>query len=173
MKIDRVVVSCLESNCYILEKDNKVLVVDPGGYTKKIVEVIGNREVLKVLVTHQHIDHIGSVCDIMDIYKVGKLDNSSLDEKEYQVGPFKFKAIFNPGHSPCSVSYYFEDEKVMFVGDFVFKGTVGRCDLEGGDYNQMKESIKKLKTYPKDTILYPGHGDETTLEEEIKYNPYF
>ena len=61
----------------------------------------------------------------------------------------------------------------MFVGDFVFKGTIGRCDLEGGDYNQMKESIKKLKTYPKDTILYPGHGDETTLEDEIKYNPYF
>ena len=61
----------------------------------------------------------------------------------------------------------------MFVGDFIFKGTIGRWDLEGGDYEQMKESIERLKTYPKDTILYPGHGESTTIDEEIKNNPYF
>lgn len=173
MKVKQVIVGNLEENCYILEKDNQVLVIDPGSDTEKIVQEINEREVLKVLITHKHFDHIGSVYDIMDIYKVGKLDYSSLEEKEYQIGPFKFKVIFNPGHSLDSVSYYFYEEDIMFVGDFIFKGTIGRCDLEGGSFKSMQESISKLKTYPKNTILYPGHGEKTTLENEIRNNPYF
>jgi len=173
MRVERVVVGNLEENCYILEKDNQVLVIDPGEEVEKIKKVINNREILKVLITHEHFDHIGAVCDIIEIERIGKLSYSNLEEKEYQVGPFKFSVIFNPGHSKDSVSYYFKEDNIMFVGDFVFKSTIGRCDLEGGSYKEMLESIKRLKEYPKDTILYPGHGDSTTLGYEIKYNPYF
>ena len=61
----------------------------------------------------------------------------------------------------------------MFVGDFVFKTTIGRCDLEDGDYNKMLISIDKIKNYPKDMVIYPGHGDKTTLGYEIDNNIYF
>ena len=68
---------------------------------------------------------------------------------------------------------YFKDENIMFVGDFVFYGTVGRCDLEGGNFQEMLDSIQKLKNYPDSTILYPGHGKDTILGQEKQNNPYF
>ena len=61
----------------------------------------------------------------------------------------------------------------MFVGDFIFKDSIGRCDLPGGSEQELKESLEKIKTYPKETTLYPGHYETTTLEEEMKNNPYF
>ena len=61
----------------------------------------------------------------------------------------------------------------MFVGDFIFQGSIGRMDLEGGDEEQMKESLHKIKQYPDDIDLYPGHGPRTSLKEEKQYNPYF
>ena len=60
----------------------------------------------------------------------------------------------------------------MFTGDFIFKGSIGRCDLDGGNINDMMDSLKRLKTYDKDITLYPGHGDFTTLKEEEKNNIY-
>lgn len=167
MHIDRVVTGLLEENCYILEKDNKLLVVDPGDDIDKINKVINNREVLKVLITHKHFDHIGA----LSYFDKSLVLNNTLSD--YKIGPFEFSIITTKGHTKDSVSYYFKEEKVLFSGDFLFKGTVGRCDLEGGNFNEMKESITKIKEYPKDITIYPGHGESTTLEEEIKNNPYF
>ena len=95
-----------------------------------------------------------------------------LDNKEYEIGDFKFKTIYTPGHANDEVTFYFEDEKVMFVGDFIFKESIGRWDFPGGSEKEMKESLEKIKTYPKDIKLYPGHQEETTLEHELKNNPY-
>jgi glyoxylase-like metal-dependent hydrolase (beta-lactamase superfamily II) len=61
----------------------------------------------------------------------------------------------------------------MFVGDFVFEGSIGRTDLETGNMEEMEKSIQKLKAYPKDIELYPGHGNKTTLEIELENNPFF
>ena len=61
----------------------------------------------------------------------------------------------------------------MFVGDFIFKGTIGRCDLEGGDFGEMLQSLSKMKGYDPNIVLYPGHGDKTTLGWELRNNPYF
>lgn len=173
MKIKLVVVGSLETNCYILEKDGKVLVIDPGADTKCIQEAIGNKQVLKVLVTHQHFDHIGSLYDIMELYKVGKIDFSNMSSKKYSIGPFQFSILKTPGHSNDSITFYFEEENCMFVGDFIFQNTVGRCDLPTGNFQIMKESIEMLKKYPDDIILYPGHGPSTMLGIEKKNNPYF
>ena len=60
----------------------------------------------------------------------------------------------------------------MFTGDFLFYDTIGRCDLEGGDFDVMKESIQKIKEYSKEIIVYPGHGIKTTLKREFSCNPY-
>ena len=93
-----------------------------------------------------------------------------MEEKEYDIGEFKFKVIFNPGHTSDSISYLFDNN--LFCGDFIFKDSIGRWDLPTGNYNELLDSIDKIKKY-NNLIIYPGHGDSTLLEEEKKNNYYF
>lgn len=89
-------------------------------------------------------------------------------------GPVKFKALHVPGHSPGSIAFYCENEGVVFTGDALFAGSMGRTDLPGGDYNTLMKSIsEKLFTLPEKTVVYPGHYGSTTIGEEIKTNPFF
>ena len=120
MKIGKVVVGQLEENCYIIVIDDKCLVVDPGAEANKIIDEIGDLKVLGILITHRHPDHIGALDKIKEKYKVDIYDFNSCEEKEYNIGPFKFSVIFNPGHTKDSISFYFKKDKMMFVGDFVF-----------------------------------------------------
>lgn len=170
MNITRLVVGSLEENTYILEIDNELLIVDPGSEYDKISKIINNRKVLGILITHSHFDHIGALDSFKDI-DIYKYD--VLEEKEYNIGKFKFDVIFNPGHSKDSVSYYFKKYNTLFSGDFIFYESIGRCDLPTGSISDMEKSIDKIKKYDKDMIIYPGHGEDTTLSHEIKYNPYF
>lgn len=170
MNITRLVVGSLEENTYILEIDNELLIVDPGSEYDKISKVINNRKVLGILITHSHFDHIGALDSFKDI-DIYKYD--VLEEKEYNIGKFKFDVIFNPGHSKDSVSYYFKKYNTLFSGDFIFYESIGRCDLPTGSISDMEKSIDKIKKYDKDMIIYPGHGEDTTLSHEIEYNPYF
>ena len=172
MEILRVVTGVLEENCYILKKNNSCLVVDPGDDYSKIKEVIGDNKVLGVLITHSHFDHIGALREFLKRRGVKIFKKSNVEEKEYNIGDFNFSVIFTPGHSNDSITFYFKEDSTMFVGDFIFKESIGRCDLPGGNVNEMNNSIDKIKKYPKDTKLYPGHYDETTIEYEIKNNPY-
>jgi glyoxylase-like metal-dependent hydrolase (beta-lactamase superfamily II) len=170
MKIERVIVGVLETNCYILSIDNKALIIDPGGEYNKIKKSIGTKEVIGVIVTHYHFDHIGAL-DYFDrsiIY-----DYSNLKEGINKIGPFTFEIIYTPGHKEDLISIYFEKDKCMFVGDFILNGTIGRTDLTGGSVKDMNNSIKKIKKYPKDTIIYPGHDEKSILEYEINNNIYF
>lgn len=173
MKIENIVVGQLETNCYILEKDNRVLVIDPGADLNKIKKVINHREVIGIVITHYHIDHVGALEALRESYDVPVYDYSNLTEGQNKIGPFTFEMIKVPGHKEDLISIYFQEEKVMFVGDFIFKGSVGRTDLEGGDPVEMQKSITKIKKYPREIILYPGHGPSTILGDEIKYNLYF
>ena len=172
MKINRVEVGYLACNCYILDIDNKVLVVDPGDEYDKIKSYLNNKEVLGVILTHRHFDHVGALEDIVNDYEIEVYDNSNLEEKEYKIDNFKFKIIRTYGHTMDSICIYFEDDKIMFTGDFLFKDGIGRCDL-GGDIDMMNKSIDKIKKYNDDIVIYPGHGDKSTLGYEKKYNMYF
>lgn len=173
MNIKNIKVGYLECNCYILEKDNNVLIIDPGDDYEKIKEEIKDKNVLGILITHHHFDHIGCIKEIENEYNVKIYSFNNLEEKEYQIGNFKFVCIYTPGHSNDSVTYYFKEDNVMFTGDFLFYDTIGRCDLEGGNYGEMLKSIENIKKYSKDIVIYPGHGRDSTLEREFLNNPYF
>ena len=164
----------LRENCYVLNEENKYLVIDPGSEFEKIDSYIDNGgEVLGILVTHRHFDHIGALDEFVKKYRCPVYDKISTLEETYHVGPFSFNVIFNPGHTEDSITFYFYKEKKMFSGDFIFEGNIGRCDLEGGDMNEMMKSIKKIKSYPDDTTIYPGHGEFTKLGHEKLNNYYF
>ena len=93
-------------------------------------------------------------------------DTIRLDDDQLEV-------LFTPGHSPGHVSFYSRENKFVVSGDVLFEGSVGRTDLPGGDFNILQESIRtKLYTLPAETIVYPGHGDTTTIGDEMKTNPF-
>ncbi len=172
MEIIKVVTGALDENCYVLVKNDTCLVVDPGDDFPKIKDVIDGRKVLGVLITHSHFDHIGALRNFLTKRSIKIFKRSNLEEKEYEVGDFRFKCIHTPGHSRDSVSFYFPEDEVMFVGDFIFKESIGRVDLPGGNNNEMNQSIEKILNYDDEIILYPGHNEDTTLGYEKENNPY-
>lgn len=99
---------------------------------------------------------------------------SYIDENDtIEFGNQKFKIYHVPGHSPGSVVFYNEVEGCAFVGDVLFRSSVGRTDLAGGNHQELIDGIhQKLLTLPVDTVIYPGHGPATTIGEELKNNPY-
>lgn len=173
MNAEKVEVGAYQCNCYIIKRDNKVIVIDPGDEYEKIKVKIGNNEIVAILITHSHFDHVGALDNFIREYpniQVYKYNN--LKEKEYAIGNFKFRVIYTLGHTDDSVSYYFFEDNIMFTGDFIFKESIGRCDFENSDISEMKKSILKIKKYKKNIILYPGHGDKTTLNSERINNFY-
>lgn len=172
MEIKKVITGVLDENCYVLIKNNTAIIIDPGDDYLDIKEATGENKVLAVLITHSHFDHIGALRNFLTKRSIKIFKKSSLEEKEYTIGDFKFKCIYTPGHSKDSVSFFFEENNCMFVGDFIFKESIGRTDLPGGDNNDMKESLNKLLTFNESITLYPGHDDETTLKYEKEHNPY-
>ena len=172
MEVKSVVTGYLDENCYILIKNGTCLVVDPGDDYHNILDCIGDNKVLGVLITHSHADHIGALRNFLTKRSIKTFKRSNLEEKEYSIGDFSFKCIYTPGHSKDSVSFYFEEDKMLFIGDFIFKGSIGRCDLPGGSEDDMRESILKIMNYDDDITLYPGHYEITNLGEEKKNNPY-
>lgn len=94
-------------------------------------------------------------------------------EGDLSIGPFSFQVYETPGHSPGSVSLYNRENGIVFSGDALFAGSIGRTDLPGGDHDQLLQSIKdKLLSLPTETIIAPGHGPETTVGDEKRSNPF-
>jgi hydroxyacylglutathione hydrolase len=90
-----------------------------------------------------------------------------------KLGNEELHVLFTPGHSPGSISFYSKEHKFLISGDVLFEGSVGRTDLPGGSFEVLEQSIlTKLYTLPEDVIVYPGHGDSTTIGDEMKTNPF-
>jgi hydroxyacylglutathione hydrolase len=88
-------------------------------------------------------------------------------------GSTSLLALHVPGHSAGSIAFYSENDGCVFSGDALFSGSIGRTDLSGGDHQTLIESIRNhLLSLPSSTVVYPGHGHETTIEKEMKTNPY-
>ena len=166
------VVVIVQTTCYILEDNNEVLVIDPGDDFSKIDKHLINKKVVGIILTHNHSDHTGAVQDIVDKYNVCVYDNTNLSEGINQIESFQFEVISTKGHTNNSITIYFKDNKCMFVGDFIFRLGIGRWDLPTGNIKDMLLSIEKIKKYPDDTTIYPGHGEPTTLGYEKENNKY-
>ncbi len=156
-----------------------------------------------ILITHGHFDHVYCIakmkekfpsapvmihkddmdllnqipiqCSMAGIKEIkvpcidGLLDENS---KNLTLGNKEIKIIHTKGHSKGGVCYLIDN--ILFSGDTLFKGSIGRCDLFGGDYKEIENSIKnKLFTLDENITVYPGHGDKTSIKYEKKYNPYF
>lgn len=177
------------------EISKDAMIVDPGYFDEKICEFIENNQLkLKcIYLTHCHFDHILGVKAIkqrydvpiyaaaleelnlmndavnLSSYAIGETvkipcDKVFFDNDEFEVGSVCFRVLETPGHTAGSSCLY--SDKILFSGDTMFCDTYGRCDLPTGNEQQIIHSIKtKLLSLAGDTIVYPGHGDKTTISE--------
>ena len=121
-------------------------------------------------------DSFQKVCDLYSI----PISNTSNPNPKYfslndtfQYGDINFKILFVPGHSPGHVAFYNKENNFVINGDCLFENSIGRTDLPGGDHGSLIKSIKeKLFQLPENTIVYCGHGNETTIEKEKSENPF-
>ncbi len=177
------------------------VIIDPGAEGKQIIKQVERMgmTVKYIMNTHGHIDHVGSNMEIKNAFDVpvlvhekdaamfrspqaslaiftgkGKLkppDQTFQEGDEFQVGRLTIRILETPGHTPGSVTL--DINARLFTGDTLFAGSIGRTDLPGGSYRQIIDSIKqKILVYRDDTVVYPGHGPLTTVEEERQFNPF-
>lgn len=164
MKIDRLILGPLQTNCYILSKNNDCIIIDPADDYNLINKYVNNKNIVGILVTHYHFDHIGA---LENFNKELIFDYSNLKEKNYKLGEFSFDVIYTTGHKEDCITILFKEENVMFTGDFIFKNSIGRVDLPGGNIDEMVNSLKKISKYSKNIKIYPGHSEDTYLGKEI------
>lgn len=203
MKILRLVVGMVQTNCYIFYDENTMegAVVDPGDNAKSILKAIEDEkiQIKYVLLTHGHFDHILAanevvaatgaklVCHKNDLWllkeeAIGEyrqwvknfveptVDIQAEEGTELTIGGLTAYYMNTPGHTPGSSVIKVGD--VLFTGDTLFRHECGRCDFEGGDFNQMLVSLKRLHDLEGDYKVLPGHEGLSTLEEERRNNPY-
>lgn len=108
-----------------------------------------------------------------DMPEMLKVDNPLKNGDRLMLGAEPIDIIAVPGHSPGSIALYCPESKFVVTGDALFKNSIGRTDLPGGSHEQLISSItKRLLTLPPDTTVYPGHGPSTTIESELRHNPF-
>ena len=195
-----VVVGSFEVNCYLVPSlDQKVLyVIDPGGDAEEIIAAASAFPFEKalILLTHCHADHIGAAGEVARRLKISGLYISPADSAMYAspancFPPFlpaaenlpvpaewpphvsDFEILQTPGHTPGGVCYYFREYNALFTGDTLFRASVGRTDLPGGDTAMLLKSISEtLMLLPDSLEIYPGHGYPSTIGFERRNNPY-
>jgi glyoxylase-like metal-dependent hydrolase (beta-lactamase superfamily II) len=184
------------------EETREALVIDPGGNARDILDTLRREQLklVAIVATHAHFDHLFALSELraatrapflLHVDEAPVLANASIGARlfgfvfgqpapadrllregdEVRVGSLAFQVIHTPGHSPGGMCLL--RDRVVFVGDTLFQSGIGRTDLPGGDYGTLMRSIRdKLLTLPDDTMVYPGHGDATTIGEEKRSNPF-
>ncbi len=202
MSIETFSIGPLETNCYVVYEGSSAVVVDPGGDPAPILAFLQekNLKLEAVFLTHLHFDHMYGVADLHKATQapvfmpkgdafmletqysrggmwgfpdVKPFDAADLEEGKYTYGALLVEVIHTPGHSPGSMSLYFPQLKLVCTGDVLFYRSVGRSDLPGGDFDTLVQSIKtRLFVLPAETAVYPGHGLESSIGDEMNNNPY-
>jgi hydroxyacylglutathione hydrolase len=183
------------------QSNREGMIVDPGDEAKRILNKVKELklDIKLILLTHGHIDHTGALKEVKEAtgaevmvhaddakslkgQSLGKLlglsypappppDRLLKDGDSIDVGDLHFLVLHTPGHTSGGICLL--GEGVVFSGDTLFNYSVGRTDLPGGSYNQLMNSLQtKLMTLPDNTVVYPGHGPETTIGAERRGNPF-
>jgi glyoxylase-like metal-dependent hydrolase (beta-lactamase superfamily II) len=106
-------------------------------------------------------------------YQPAEVDKYLSSSDHIDFGNTSLNILFAPGHAPGHMMFFHEQEKQLIAGDVIFRDSIGRTDLPGGNHEQLLESVRKtVYTLPKDTTIYAGHGPTTTVEHEMNYNPF-
>lgn len=203
MKIKRFVFNPFQENTYLVESpQGNCLIVDPGAYDREEKEALlgelRGKEPEAVLLTHGHPDHLAAAGLLQREFGVKVfMHPDDADVPSHIAGPLaahldlefettplsdgqvlqllglECKVIHTPGHSPGGVCYWFESENVLFTGDTLFRGTIGRTDLYKGEYDDLIRSVMdKIMGLPGCTEVLPGHAGSTTIAEERTENPF-
>ncbi len=199
LEVGPIMANCYILGC---EKTKEAVIIDPGDDSDRILMALAdkNLKVKYIINTHGHFDHVGANKKMKEVTKasimihvedepmLAQLDSAAAsfglsaenspgadkhleDGDEISFGEITLKVIHTPGHSRGGVCLY--TKGYLFVGDTLFAGSIGRTDLPGGDYNTLISNIKKkLFVLPGETVVYTGHGPETTLAREKESNPF-
>jgi hydroxyacylglutathione hydrolase len=175
MELERIVVGGLENNCYILKSHETGIIIDPGDEPQKILNAVGGLDIVLILATHRHFDHITAMRKVKEalgkraaIHKldwVSGFDEEIQDGQMIEFGHDKLGVIHTPGHTPGSCCFLVKD--LLISGDTLFPNGPGNTSFPGGDEKTILRSIReKLMVLPDETIVYPGHGPKTTIGKE-------
>ena len=184
--MDIEIIPCLNDNYSYLIKDDQtstVAIIDPSEFEpcdKKINEKYKKLDF--ILNTHHHFDHVGGNTELKKKYgskilgfekdkkRIPEIDVQLKDDQEFKIGSLDFKTIFIPGHTSGHIAFYLKKEKVIFTGDTLFSLGCGR--VFEGTYEEMFNSLKKIKSLPEDTKIYCGHEyTKNNFEFCFKFNP--
>lgn len=198
----------LENTYLLWDETGECVIIDPGCYTAserdEVIQFVNGNDlqVVSLLNTHCHIDHVfgnrwvketyrvpmlthkNEVAVLNTLQQVGKLYGFFIDASpapdrfleegdEVTFGNSSLKVFVTPGHSPGSISLYSPADKLVVAGDVLFQSGIGRTDLPGGSYQVLMESIfSKLLVLPDEVRVYSGHGPATTIGDEKRTNPF-
>ena len=180
-EIHKLVVGPVDNNVFVLrcKRTGEAVLLDAANEHEKLLDLCRQLGVRTVLETHGHWDHIQAVPQMRNAgYSVhvteedaemldGAYDEVLEDETVIEVGDLRLHTIKTPGHTPGSICFRLEGAPVLFSGDTLFPGGPGATKFPGGDFDTIIESIdRKLFTLPPDTLVLPGHGDDTTIGTE-------
>lgn len=202
MIIKKLVVGPYATNCYIVgsEKTKEGMIIDPGANASGILESVkkSGLKIKLIVLTHRHPDHVGAARQVKEATGAEVVAHaeaarylpqspSYVFESPFQASPYPgrflkegdsidigdlhFTVLHTPGHTPCGISLV--GNGVVFTGDTLFNYGIGRYDLVDGDQQQLMDSIHtKIMVLPDDTLVYPGHGPDSTIGTERRANPF-
>jgi glyoxylase-like metal-dependent hydrolase (beta-lactamase superfamily II) len=179
-EIHKLVVGPMDNNVFVLrcKQTGESVLIDAANEHEKLLELCARLNVRRVLETHGHDDHIQAVPAVRDAgYDVGITagDSAMLDAYDFvleddsviEVGRLRLHTMITPGHTPGSICFRLEGSPVLFSGDTLFPGGPGATKFPGGDFEAIIRSLDtRLLPLPADTIVLPGHGDDTTIGTE-------
>lgn len=180
LEIHKVVVGPMDNNVFVLRcrQSGEGLLIDAANEHELLLDLCKNLNVQQVIETHGHWDHIQAVPQVRDAgysvhitqedaHMLDSYDEILEDDCVISVGRIKLETILTPGHTPGSMCFKVSNKPILFSGDTLFPGGPGATQFEGGNFEKIIESIdKRLFILDKETVVLPGHGENTTIGDE-------